>query len=138
VVVERADREDIPTGLAIQAALLLSMGVGPINWQEGRAVRYAPKVMDRVAFNRGIAPAPCMVAWTHAQARDMGETWLTIEGVRTGVRRRCLVVDLPQPQHKPGLVARGIVVELDYSSSKQICPPGWEGAARLCKVRVSR
>jgi len=92
--------------------------------------------MARVARNRGIAPQPCMVAWTHADDADMGRTWLLVEGVRTGVRKRCLVVDLPHPRDRPNLMRRGILVELDARSSLAICPPGWDGAARLCAVRV--
>jgi hypothetical protein len=105
-------------------------------WTEGRAVRYGPTVMARVALNRGIPWQPCMVAWTYAKDEDMGRKWLLVEGVKTGVRKRCLVVDLPQPRDKANLIKRGIVVELDARSSRAICPPGWDGAARLCAVRV--
>jgi hypothetical protein len=117
---------------------MLCVGAGSMNWQAGFAVRYAPGVMQKVALNRRIAPQSCMVAWTHARARDMGETWLDVEGIETGKRLRCLVVDLPHPKDRPNLIRRGIMVELDYRSSLQICPSGWGGAARECAVRVSK
>jgi hypothetical protein len=108
-----------------------------MGWQTGQAVRYAPGVMRKVALHRHITPQGCMVAYTHAKNRDMGRLWLTVEGVKTRIRKRCLVVDLPQTKHKPNLIKRGILVELDWGSSS-ICPPHWSGAARECAVKVSR
>ena len=122
-------------GLVAQLALTLAVGVGHV--QAGYAVRYNPGVMAAVAHNRGIAPVSCMVAWTAATERDIGATWLTVVG--PAGRRRCLVIDLPQPgKDKAGLVRRHIIVELDYQSGAAVCGVRWGGRARECQVRVRR
>lgn len=93
--------------------------------------------MENVARNRGIAPQPCMVAYTHATDADMGTRWLEVEGVGSGVRRRCLTVDLPRPgKDKRNLIRRGILVEIDYANSRDICGAAWSGKATECPVRV--
>lgn len=118
-------------------ALALIISPAPPEWQEGLAVRYAPGLMARVARNRGIAPTDCMVAYTHARDEDMGARWLDVEGLATGVTRRCLVVDLPRPgRDKANLIRRGILVELDAASSRAICGAAWRGKASECPVRV--
>lgn len=142
-------------GLIAKLALALALGAGHVAapegrgghaysalsshrggaWQEGQAVRYAPNRMERTAAIRGIPWQPCMVAWTYAKDADMGKVWLEVEGVKTGIRKTCLVVDLPETIDRPNLIKRGIIVELGYTN-RDICPPGWDGAARLCKVRV--
>jgi hypothetical protein len=124
----------------LRAALALSLisSAPDTRWQTGHAVRYNPGVMRRVAQVRKIPPQRCMVAWTYARSRDMGRVWLEVVGVRTGVSRRCLVVDLPQAKHRPALVRRGVVVELDYTSSFAICGRTWTGNARECRVKVRK
>ena len=122
-------------GLVAQLALVVAVGTGSVEWQTGLAVRYNVGVMERVARNRGIAPQPCMVAWTHATDKDIGATWLWVDG--PAGRRRCLVVDLPQPRDRPRLVRRGIAVELDYRSSRIVCGTRWEGTARECPITWS-
>lgn len=124
-------------GLVVKLALLLSLGAGSVGWSDGYAVGYAPGKMERVAARRGIEAQPCMVAWTVARDSDVGERWLLVEGARTGVRRRCLVVDLPERRDRPNLVQRGILVELDYQSSRAICGKRWQGKATECPVQVS-
>jgi len=95
--------------------------------------------MEAVARNRRIAPQPCMVAYTYARDADMGNLWLEVEGVETGVRRRCLVVDLPRSgRDKVSLIRRGVLVELDPDSGQDICGASWSGRARDCRVRVRR
>jgi len=118
-------------GLVFQAALLFALGCG--GWRDGYAVMYAPRVMERVAAHRHITPAPCMVAWTHAQDRDIGRTWLHVEG--PAGEADCLVVDLPQDADRPGLVERDIEVELGWRN-RGICGRDWSGRARDCPVRV--
>ena len=113
--------------------------IGPVppDRHDGLAVRYAPGVMRTVARNRGIEPQPCMVAYTYAEDKDMGKLWLDVEGVATGVRRRCLTVDLPRPgRDKANLVRRNILVELDANSARSICGAAWRGKASECPVRV--
>jgi hypothetical protein len=78
-----------------------------------------------------------MIAYTHARDADMGIRWLEVEGVRTGVRRRCLVTDLPRPgRDKRNLIRRGILVELDAESGQAVCGAAWSGKASECPVRV--
>lgn len=124
--------------IACWLAVLL-MSPAPPEWHEGLAVRYAEGVMEAVARNRGIAPAPCMIAYTHAANADMGVLWLEVEGVETGVRRRCLAVDLPRPgRDKANLIRRDILVELDHESGRALCGAAWSGKATECRVRVRR
>lgn len=92
--------------------------------------------MEQVARNRGIEPTDCMVAYTYAEADDMGTLWLEVEGLVTGVKRRCLTVDMPRPVDRPNLVRRGILIELDAVSGRDICGPAWRGKASECPVRV--
>lgn len=100
-------------------------------------MRYAPGLMAQVARNRGIPPQSCMVAYTHATDADMGVTWLEVEGRETGVRRRCLVTDLPRPgRDKANLIRRGVIVELDAESGRIVCGASWSGKASECPVRV--
>lgn len=116
--------------------LTLLLVIGP-DWHDGLAVRYSEGVMRTVARNRGIEPQPCMVAYTYARDEDMGRLWLEIEGVRTGVKRRCLAIDLPRPgKDKQNLIRRGILIELDAESSRDICGAAWSGKASACPVRV--
>lgn len=104
-------------------------------WQEGLAVRYAKGKMERVATVRGIVWEPCMVAWTYAKDEDMGQRWIVVEGVKTGVRKSCLVIDIPQPFDRAALIRRGIAIEMDYFSSREVCGASWQGAARECPIR---
>jgi hypothetical protein len=97
----------------------------------GFAARYAPGMMARVARNRHMAQATCMVA---SQFVGIGG-WLTVTGLKTGAVRRCKVVDVPQPYDAKPLLRRGIVVELDHTSAKAICGSVRE-PPRQCPVRV--
>lgn len=121
-------------GLVAHLAVVLSLGAAMVGADVGYAVRYAPGRMGRTADIRGIARQGCMVAWTHAMDRDIGETWLTVDG--PAGRRRCLVVDLPQPRDRPGLVKRNVIVELDFESGRIVCGARWQGKASECKVLV--
>ena len=124
------------TACCLALALLISPAPLP-DWQTGLAVRYSEGVMENVARNRGIAPEPCMIAYTHATAADMGVTWLEVKGVRTGVRKRCLTVDMPRPgRDKANLIRRGVLVELDAESGQAVCGASWSGKATECPVRV--
>lgn len=120
------------TDLVASAALALALGAG--GWQSGYVVRYAPGVMQAVARHRHIPVQPCMVAWTAAQDRDIGATWLRIVG--PAGRATCLVVDLPQPQDRPGLVRRQVLAELDAESGAVVCGEGWSGRAIDCLVSI--
>lgn len=123
----------------IGLALLLLIAPAPTEWQEGLAVKYSEGVMERVSRNRGIPPQPCMVAYTYARDEDMGKLWLEVEGLTTGVKRRCLAVDLPKPgRDKANLIRRGIIIELDAHSGETICGAAWHGKATECPVRVRK
>lgn len=116
-------------------ALLVAVGFGAVR-QEGYAARYASGVMGKVADNRGLTWAPCMVALTSAR-KISGRQWVWVLGTRTRVLRRCKVVDLPQNRDRQRLKEREIVVELDHGSAGAICgsvvdPP------RQCPVIVWR
>lgn len=117
-------------GLTVKLALLLSMGAS--GWTEGRATMYAPGLMERVAANRGMRTAPCMVA--HPQV-PIGE-WLIIRG-SSGLILRCRVTDTSQPQHRARHIKIGLV-ELDYASAKRLCGPLWTGNSRECQIQWKR
>ena len=123
-------------GLASAALVVLALGFGQFAPPDrvGFAVRYAPGVMGRTASNRGIAWAPHMAAYTFARDQDMGRLWLHIQG--PAGEADFLVVDLPQPADRDGLVERGVVAELDYASGELVCGEGWTGRARDCEIKV--
>ena len=121
------------TGLIASVALVGALSAGP-SARTGYAVYYSAGVMEHVADVRGIVRQPCMVAWTYATDRDIGETWLTVAGPAGTLA--CLVVDLPQKRDKAALERREIVVELGWPS-RWVCGRGWSGRARDCRVRVS-
>lgn len=125
-------------GLVTQAVLAFTMGAAMVGADVGHAVRYAEGRMDHVAAVRHIDRQPCMVAWTDATDADIGRRSLLVEGIRTGKRLRCLVVDLPEYTDKPALERRNVLVELDYYSGFVICGAQWQGAAKECRVRVSQ
>jgi len=127
-------------GLVVRAALFLALGVGHVQPARppdyrGDVVRYAPGRMGDVANNRGIAWAPHMAAFTYARDADMGVLWLHIVGPAGAAD--FLVVDLPRPgKDKQGLIARGVVAEVDFLSGELICGKRWRGKASECPVRV--
>src|SRR5687768_1962129 len=118
-------------GLA-KIALVLCLGAGCLEgWTEGRAVYYAPGLMEHMSAKRGLPVAACMAAHPTAGIGN----WILVEGVRTGVRKRCRVVDTSQEWDRARHIRTGLV-ELDFDSAHAICPPGWDGASRLCPVKV--
>jgi hypothetical protein len=98
----------------------------------GFAASYSLGTMELVARNRHMSPEPCMVA----SFRLPLERHIEVLGLKTGVSRRCKVVDVCHPRDCKRILARGIRVELDYGSNKAIC-----GATReppsYCPVRVT-
>ena len=123
-------------GLARLVLVVLALGAAPARLPDhvGYAVRYNPGVMGHTADVRGIAWAPHMAAYTFARDQDMGRLWLHIVG--PAGEADFLVVDLPQPGDRAGLVQRGVVAELDYESGKLVCGAGWQGRAQDCPVKV--
>lgn len=127
-------------GLA-SAALILALGVGasaPLRTPDhtGLVVRYATGVMGHVARNRGISWQPHMAAYTFATDSDMGRLWLHIKG--PAGEADFLVVDLPQPHDRAGLIKRGVVAEVDFQSGFLLCGPHWTGRAKDCEIKVWR
>jgi hypothetical protein len=136
-------------GLASAALVILALGFGqvvppsPIERPPdhvGYVVRYGPGVMEgRAAANDpaySTAPAPCYVAYTLAQDRDMARLWLRIAGPAGTIT--CMVVDLPEPPPKPdrqNLIDREVWAEVGWRQ-RWICGTGWTGRARDCPVRV--
>lgn len=105
--------------IACHAKLLLVMALtlpqGPTS--SGFAVYYPAGLFEVVAANRGMTPASCMAATSRL---PLGR-WIDVRGQRTGVQRRCKVLDICHPNDCPALRRRRIVVELDEASNKAIC-----------------
>jgi hypothetical protein len=97
----------------------------------GLALWYSPGVMGRVAYNRGLPLRLCMIASPH---HAIGARVL-VTGRRTGRSRLCVVYDVPQTRHRPGLIRRGVVAELDFRSAKILCGERG-GQPRNCRVTV--
>ena len=117
-------------GLVAKVLMSLCLGAGSLGWSDHIAAHYAPGYFARVAMRRQLPQATCYVA---SPQHDIG-SWLLVEGVKTGVRRRCLVADTSQPWDYERHV-RMRLIELDYDSAGAIC-----GSTRLpnrdCPVRV--
>jgi hypothetical protein len=76
----------------------------------GLATYYSPGVFERVLAVRGIAPDACpdcdgWAAMLHAG--DMGRV-VCVEGLRL------LVVDVAADHHRPGLIAKGWVIDIQW------------------------
>ncbi len=85
--------------------------------ETGYAPHYSPGVMDRVAANRGMPPAACMVS---SPVYPLG-TMLWVWGERTQTLLHCRVTDVSQPRHRKGHIARRIWVELDFAVTEALC-----------------
>jgi hypothetical protein len=60
---------------------------------------------------------------------------VVVTGARTGASRMCFVYDVPRTIHRPGLIKRNVVAELDNHSARIIC--GEIGPdPRNCRVTV--
>lgn len=122
--------------LILRAVLALSVGAGTQpehTYYSGFLVYYAKGVFERVERNRGLPHVKCNVA----SPRHKIGTWVWVEGVETGKRLRCRVSDTSKPEHRAGHIKRKIF-EMDYTSAHAICIPGWQGAAKECRIRISQ
>jgi hypothetical protein len=117
-------------GLVAKVLMSLCLGAGSFDWSDHIAAHYAPGHFARVAMRRQLPVAACYVA---SPSHEIG-SWLLVEGVRTGIARRCLVADTSQPWDRARHL-RTRLIELDYASAGAIC-----GSTRLpnrdCPVRV--
>lgn len=120
--------------LASLVAIMLAPGVAgaQARSRRGFAAHYRSGLMEQVARRRGLdAPAgSCLVASPFEAI-----------GVRLAVRsargsRVCLVVDVAHPRDRPTIMRRQIVIELDFRTNGQLCPPA-ERPER-CPVTVER
>lgn len=118
-------------GLVAHAALALALGAALVGADVRYAVRYAPGIFEQVAERRGIEPVSCMVAHP---TEPIG-TWLIVEGVRTGVRLRCRVLDVSAPADRARHI-RLKRIEVDPASGAKLCGAQWHGKASECMVRV--
>lgn len=84
---------------------------------EGWAPHYAQGLMGRVARNRDLAPAGCMVS---SPRYDIG-TWVYVYGKRTGALRFCQVVDVSGPQDRARHLRTGREVEIAFESTIDFC-----------------
>ncbi len=83
----------------------------------GFAAHYRPGLMEKVARQRGLEVVACMVASPH---HKIG-VWLSIHSPKRKQTLKCRVTDVPQKAHRPALIRKGIVVELDFESAKILC-----------------
>ncbi len=114
------------TRIALAVVLSVSLAT-PV--RTGFAARYRAGMMEEVSRNRGLPIVRCMVASPY---HPIG-AWVTVSSQYGS--RRCRVTDVPQPKHRPSIIRRGIVIELDHNSARHLCnsvrnPP------RLCPVTV--
>lgn len=118
------------TGLVAQAALLLALGQG----DAGYATRYSPGLMHRVASNRAMPVADCMVSDDLAR---LG-TFVWVRGHNTGALLSCQVTDVSQARDRERHVKAGLV-ELDWASARRVCgEAAFHGPWRWCPVTVWR
>ncbi len=125
-------KEKVLTGLVTTAALVLTLGAGPLQGYDGIAAHYAPGVMERVSLNRAMPVVECMIA---SPRHDIGQ-WVIVEGRNTGKRLRCRVTDTSQPEDWQRHMDEGLF-ELGYANTIDLC-----GSTRLrnneCQIRVTR
>lgn len=120
-----------PLDLILQLAMVLAMCGA--DCQVGVAPRYAPGLMERVADNRGMAHAACMVS---SPTYPLG-TRLMVYGVATHTLLDCVVTDVSHPRDRARHIRTRRVVELGFIEAVRLCgqttePPG------KCPVMVWR
>jgi hypothetical protein len=100
--------------------LALTLAPGPAESRTSRtglALWYDIGVMRMVMENRGLPFYPCTLASPYHDINEVVE----VTGLRTGHTLRCKVYDVPQTAHRPKLVARGVVAEMDNASARYLC-----------------
>lgn len=83
----------------------------------GWAPRYDPGGMERVAFNRDLPIASCMVSSPYY---DIGEM-VYVYGRNTGALRWCRVTDVSKPEHRARHRRIGWVIEAGYNEAVSLC-----------------
>jgi hypothetical protein len=97
----------------------------------GLALYYRPGLMERVSQNRGMPVVSCMVSSPYEK---LG-TWLEVKGPKG--TKTCRVTDVSHPKDRARHIQRGLVVELDNRSARQVCGT-YDNIPLNCKVRVTR
>ena len=88
--------------------------------------------MEQVAKTRGIPLHGCGIAIDGPPLAS----FVDIVGIRTGVLRRCKVVDVSETVDLARHLRSGLV-ELDHHTAIAVCGRWWRGPWRDCPVRVS-
>lgn len=118
--------------------LALALALDPLPNTEPRepmfATRYRKGLMQEVAKTRGIEMTWCGMAIDNQPPGS----FVMVQGVRTGVRRLCRVVDWSKPRDKARHV-RDRLIELDHENQALICGrdvamSGWKS----CPVLIYR
>jgi hypothetical protein len=99
------------------AAILLAVVLYGGEMMSGFAPRYSPGVMERVARNRGMDVAGCMVS---SPFYDIG-TRVIVYGRNTDRALSCVVVDVSHPRDRARHIRTKRVVELGYPAALALC-----------------
>ena len=99
----------------------------------GYAPHYAPGLMSKVAHNRDMPQAACMVS---SPTLPIG-SWVWVYGQRTGALLRCRVTDVSHPRDRARHLRTRRLVELDYAVTRALCGATDEPSA-ACKVIIVR
>lgn len=97
----------------------------------GWAPHYAPGVMERVARNRDMAQAQCMIS---SPTEPLG-SWLWVYGKATGVLLHCRVTDVSHPRDKARHLRTGRLVEIGFNNTRALCGTT-RGSVRECPIMV--
>ena len=130
-----------PTAGAISLWTAIALGITPAairadgHSRTGFAAHYRPGLMERVSRARGLEIVACMVASPYHRIG----AWLTVHSPKRKQTLHCRVTDVPKARHRPALIRRGIVVELDFDSAKILCGirRPREAPPRACRVVVT-
>jgi hypothetical protein len=99
------------------AAILLAVVLYGGEMMSGFAPRYSPGVMERVARNRGMDVAGCMVS---SPFYDIG-TRVIVYGPNTDRALSCTVVDVSHPRDRARHIRTKRITELSYPAALALC-----------------
>jgi hypothetical protein len=99
------------------AAILLAVVLYGGEMMSGFAPRYSPNLMERVARNRGMDVAGCMVS---SPFYDIG-TRVIVYGPNTDRALSCTVVDVSHPRDRARHIRTKRITELSYEAALALC-----------------
>jgi hypothetical protein len=99
------------------AAILLAVVLYGGEMMSGFAPRYSPNLMERVARNRGMDVAGCMVS---SPFYDIG-TRVIVYGPNTDRALSCVVVDVSHPRDRARHIRTKRITELSYPAALALC-----------------